>query len=253
MSTDLQVLEVHSSQEAEEMANFFKSIWTGGDDVVPFDLILAAAHVGGYAFLVRQKNKVVGASFGFRGVFQGENILHSHVTAASVPGVGLGIKMHQFEWAKDQGVSGITWTFDPLVRRNCVFNFEKLGAVAVEYQPNFYGTMTDSINFGDDSDRLLAFWSLHRQHAESKSENYETALRNVLGEPQIKSHDDSQPFWVELPEDIEEMRKTDLLLAQRWRSDLRKVVQPAIDDGAVIRLMKADRSAILVEPAIVGL
>ena len=58
------------------------------------------------------------------------------------------------------GVSEIAWTFDPLVSRNAYFNLIKLGADAVEYLPNFYGPMLDTINGDDDSDRLLIKWRL---------------------------------------------------------------------------------------------
>ncbi len=45
-------------------------------------------------------------------------------------------------------------------RRNAYFNLTKLGAVPDEYLPNFYGPMTDGINGGDDTDRLLVRWRL---------------------------------------------------------------------------------------------
>ena len=51
-----------------------------------------------------------------------------------------------FAWALERGLSEVTWTFDPLVRRNAWFNIEVLGGHITEYVPNFYGTMSDSIN-----------------------------------------------------------------------------------------------------------
>lgn len=253
MQVITKILEVASSQDAEEMATFLKTVWVDGDEVVPFDLILAATHVGGYAALAKQDNLVLGASFGFRGEFQGQDVLHSHVTAAKVPGLGLELKRHQFEWAKKRGISGITWTFDPLVRRNCVFNFEKLGAVALEYMPNFYGTMRDSINAGDDSDRFFSLWSFRDQLKQIPKADCDTALENISGKPHRRPFDKSKSFWVELPEDIETLRTADLMLALEWRRLVREIVKPAMDNGAVIQTMKPDRTAFLVEPPIAGL
>ena len=54
----------------------------------------------------------------------------------------------------------MTWTFDPPVARNARFNLARLGAVAAEYEVAFYGRMSDGINGDDDSDRLVARWSL---------------------------------------------------------------------------------------------
>ena len=78
--------------------------------------------------------------------------------------VGFALKLHQRAWALLRGVSEIAWTFDPLVSRNAYFNLVKLGAQPAEYLPNFYGTMLDTINGDDDSDRLLVRWRLRSPH-----------------------------------------------------------------------------------------
>ncbi len=249
MSSQLQIVEVESPQQAEEMAAFFKTIWTDGDEVVPFDLILAAVHVGGYASLAKQEGVAVGASFGFLGDYAAHKVLHSHVTAASLPGVGFQLKKHQFAWAQAREIAGITWTFDPLVRRNCVFNFEKLGAMAIEYQPNFYGTMTDAINAGDDSDRLFAYWPVQDQVSDTPTKTSVIALKNESGKPKLQTFDSSKAFWVELPEDIESLRKNDIALAREWRKAVRETLKPVLDDGWFIAAVNQDRTAILVEPA----
>jgi len=194
---------------------------------VPFDLGLAVLHVGAYCAAAYDGEQMVAASFGFRGVFKGKQILHSHVTGSFQPGAGYELKRHQFDWAKSQGLSGITWSFDPLVRRNCVFNFDKLGATAVEYLPNFYGTMTDSINAGDESDRLFAFWDISGPKEETKATN--------------------ESVVVELPEDIESLRKTDLPAALTWRRQTRETLQPLLDQGWTISRMQ-DRTHLLVDP-----
>src|SRR6185312_17408828 len=74
--------------------------------------------------------------------------------------IGYALKLHQRAWALDRGLDTVTWTFDPLVRRNAYFNTVKLAARPVEYLVNFYGEMTDEINVGQGSDRLLVEWPL---------------------------------------------------------------------------------------------
>ena len=54
----------------------------------------------------------------------------------------------------------IVWTFDPLVARNAWFNLARLGALPTGYLEDFYGPMTDAINAGMASDRLLLTWRL---------------------------------------------------------------------------------------------
>ena len=68
------------------------------------------------------------------------------------------MKLHQRAWAADHGLAWVTWTFDPLVRRNAWFNIGVLGAEVHEYLVDFYGPIDDSINAGDESDRLLVAW-----------------------------------------------------------------------------------------------
>jgi predicted GNAT superfamily acetyltransferase len=219
-----------SAEQAEAMSTFFKSVWGGTDDVVPFDLILALNHVGAYSFAAVQAKRIVGASFGVRGEYRGLNVLHSHVTASTVGGVGFLLKQHQRSWARERAISAITWTFDPLVRRNCYFNFVKLGAVAVEYLPNFYGTMTDDINRGDDSDRLMAFWPVSDADLPIAC-----AADELVRQTEIL-----------LPADIETLRREDLPEAMKWRKTVRDVLQPVMSAGGIIRGMSPDRTRLIV-------
>lgn len=225
--SSLRISQVSSIEEMEAVSAIFCKVWAGGPEVVPFDLGIAVLHVGAYCSAAYDDDEMVAASFGFRGIFDGKDILHSHVTGSFQPGAGYELKQHQFKWAKQQGLAGITWSFDPLVRRNCVFNFDKLGATAVEYLPNFYGTMTDEINAGDDSDRLFVYWDLTGRQSD------QTVSPNAIA--------------VEIPEDIEALRKTDLAAAKTWRTKSREALQPLLEKGWTIKAMQ-DRTHLLVEP-----
>jgi predicted GNAT superfamily acetyltransferase len=232
--TQAQIQLVSTIADTEAMSAFFMQVWADGPEVVPFDLALAAQHVGGYSAIAKLDGQIVGASFGFQGAHDavpGQRILHSHVTAATVPGVGFALKQHQKAWAIEHGIDAITWTFDPLVRRNAVFNFEKLGAIGVEYLPNFYGTMTDAINAGDDSDRLFAYWPLSDGAiCASTTTSTSTSLASTASTASATSTT-VEAILVELPADIESLRKTNLAEALEWRARVREVLEPAIADG----------------------
>jgi len=215
---------VESAAEAEAVASYFRSVWADGPEVVPADLIIAGVHVNAYSAAAWQDGEIVGASFGIQGSYRGESVLHSHVTAATVSGVGYQLKQHQRQWASGQNISAITWTFDPLVRRNCYFNFSKLGATAVEYLPNFYGAMTDSINAGEESDRLFAIWKVSGEQQQGKAEIAR----------------------VELPEDIESLRRTNLTEANAWRAKVRLQLAELFAQNATISSMTPDRKALIV-------
>jgi len=225
--SSLRISQVSEIEEMEAVSAFLCKVWAGGPEVVPFDLGIAVIHVGAYCSAAYAGDEMVAASFGFRGVYNNKQVLHSHVTGSFQAGAGYALKQHQYAWAKSEGLSGITWSFDPLVRRNCVFNFDKLGATAVEYLPNFYGTMTDEINAGDDSDRLFVYWDLTQ-----KSETSEVSPNAVS---------------IEVPEDIEALRKSDLNAAKEWRSKTRQKLEPLMADGWTVKRMQ-DRTHLLVEP-----
>ena len=225
--SSLRISQVSSIEEMEAVSAFLCRVWAGGPEVVPFDLGIAVLHVGAYCSAAYNGEEMVAASFGFRGVYDGKEILHSHVTGSFQLGAGYALKQHQFNWAKLAGLTGITWSFDPLVRRNCVFNFDKLGATAVEYLPNFYGTMTDEINAGDDSDRLFVYWDLSG-----------AKIADAISPDAIE---------IEIPEDIEALRRTDLAAAKVWRVETREALAPLLADGWTITRMK-DRTHLLVEP-----
>jgi predicted GNAT superfamily acetyltransferase len=233
---------VETIADTEAMSAFFRQVWADGPEVVPFDLALAAQHVGGYSAIAKLDGQIVGASFGFQGTldadageFVGQRILHSHVTAATVAGAGFALKLHQREWAAQHGIEAITWTFDPLVRRNAVFNFEKLGAIGIDYLPNFYGTMTDAINAGDDSDRLFTYWSVNPTAGATAAEALQSQTEATV-----------EAILVELPADIESLRKTDLNQAREWRARVREQLEPALAGGYRVTGM-LDRQSLVLE------
>lgn len=249
----VQIKLVENIDEMSQLSDFFQDIWANGPEVVPFDIGYAIVHVGGYAALAIESNNsadthVVGASFGVRGVHEGKNILHSHVTASRIPGVGFELKQHQYVWAKKQGIDAITWTFDPLVRRNCAFNLDKLGAQVIEFLPNFYGTMTDDINAGDVSDRLFAYWPTSPAGYEKISDTANVALANHDGHPVSQEFDSTKPYAIYLPEDIESLRKSNLGLVEAWRNEVHDLLSQAFARGATINQMIDGRQALLITP-----
>ena len=156
----VQIRELRDIAEFEEVYRLYDDIWHPEPDnaPVPMELMIAFSHTGGYVAGAFEGDRLVGASVGF---LAAERTLHSHVTGAVIGrGIGYALKLHQRAWCLERGLDRITWTFDPLVRRNARFNLAKLGARPEEYLRSFYGVMVDAINEGDESDRLLAVWRL---------------------------------------------------------------------------------------------
>jgi predicted GNAT superfamily acetyltransferase len=202
-----------------------ESIWTGPAAILPVELLTAFAHAGGYVVGAFVDDTMVGTSVGFLGRHEGRPALHSHVTGvaptARDAGVGRTLKLHQRSWAQAHDLECITWTFDPLVRRNAWFNLVVLGARVEAYLPSFYGVMDDAINAGDESDRLLAVWDVGSA---------------VAGEA-IQGPDPAGTVTIDLiptPDDIVALRRDDPAAAARWRSTVRTAFVRAMADGGVV-------------------
>jgi predicted GNAT superfamily acetyltransferase len=160
------VRELHEMERLKAVQRLFEEVWRpaeGNPPPVTGELLRALAHAGNYVAGAYEGTRLVGASVGFF-TAPPDPALHSHITGVAPGGqrrgVGFALKVHQRAWALARGVRRVVWTFDPLVARNAWFNLAKLGAVAHAYLEDFYGPMTDAINAGMASDRLLLTWPL---------------------------------------------------------------------------------------------
>ncbi len=141
----------------------FRAAW-GESDAQDVDTYFAAAAHGSYLCVGRIEGQPVAAAFAFLSLdaLTGGLGLHSHM-AAVIPdvasqGIGRAIKFHQRDWATARGISAITWTFDPLQRRNAWFNLVSLGASVIGFRANYYGVLDDAINGVDETDRFEVRW-----------------------------------------------------------------------------------------------
>src|SRR5229473_6393446 len=158
------ISELKELDDLQALARLFADIWERpADPPIDSDVLMALAQSGNYVAGAHLDGRLVGGLVGWLGGSPPDDLLlHSHILGVVAEGRGLGfdLKQHQRLWCLERGVKVMEWTFDPLVRRNAYFNFNKLGAEAREYLVNFYGEMTDGINAGEESDRLLVSWRL---------------------------------------------------------------------------------------------
>ena len=205
----LEVSTVDDPGGAAEVSGLFDRVW-GVRMMVSPEIIVACVHNGAYASLARIDGHIVGAAFAFvgRGLDDAQGLnLHSHAAGVlpewSGGGVGECLKRHQWQWARDNGFATVTWTFDPLVRRNAWFNLVRLGARVLGYHENFYGELADGINAGEQSDRVLVRWDV---------DDADGPAPGAVIEPV----DDD--FVVDTPPDIESLRAIDRAASAEWRS-----------------------------------
>ena len=227
------VLELRTPAETARAADLLREVWRSSIAQVPGDILRTVQHIGGYVFgAYDESGTMVAASLGLLGK---GGTLHSHITGV-VPngqrrGLGLALKRHQRWWALDHDIPVITWTCDPLVRRNMAFNLHALGAEVHTYLPDHYGEMTDGVNKGDESDRFELHWNLSGERATRALESRIPWAEGARTVP--------------LPEDIESLRRTDPQQARAWRHSVRDAVVPALSAGAVITGLDAEGALVL--------
>ena len=248
LAAGVRLRELLDLPELVKVVDLFATIWGRRDNApVTVELLRAFTKAGNYVGGAFEGDTLVGACVGFFHA-PAEDALHSHIagvsSAATGRSVGFALKLHQRAWALSRGVSEIAWTFDPLVSRNAHFNLVKLGAVPVEYLPNFYGSMPDGINGADDSDRLLVRWLLRAPAVQAASWGETTCDpvgRDVVvalgagpdGLP-VRGRFDGETSLVAVPRDIEALRRTDPAASHEWRVAVRDVLAELVADGSRI-------------------
>lgn len=249
-------VEVADSPEAMAAARaIFDQVWPGEGTQVTPNLLRALVHAGAYCSVVvdEDSERVVGAALAFPArdaSLPGGVYLHSHMAAVVEGmrdrGIGTAIKQHQREWAIEQGIPVVSWTFDPLVRRNAHLNVNRLGAEVREYHPDFYGVMTDAINAGDRTDRLVAWWVVDSaraqaaargdvpipDHAELLGSARDLIRLDDGGGPRLADlPEPGETVLVSLPDDVVSLRRADPELGLQWRLAVRAALTSAFDVG----------------------
>jgi predicted GNAT superfamily acetyltransferase len=223
INSGIVIRQLFELQEQLAARLVFDHTWAmdAGTEITP-NLLQAMVHSGAYLSGAFIGNECVGAAFAFPATTGGLH-LHSHMTAVVEKyrdrGVGYLLKIDQWQWAKKNNYKEITWTFDPLVRRNAKLNLLKLGADIASYHPNFYGDMPDALNAGDESDRVLASWKVIGDKPVSRNEIVEPLASDIL---------------IAIPEDIVAIREKDLSENLKWRHQVRDQFVDAFAKGGQV-------------------
>ena len=263
------IVEVaETTKDQASVRAVFDHVWPGEGTQVTPNLLRALVHSGSYCSLARDcaSGAPIGAALGFIGRSTGVAggvYLHSHMAGVRSGHrdrrIGTALKFHQRAWAMEEAISVISWTFDPLVRRNAFFNVVRLGTEVREYHEDFYGQMTDAVNAGDRSDRLVAWWEVDSRQAtlaaagelrapasSALARESRVLLTESDGEP--LRHGDPQSretLLVALPHDIVAIRQADPARALRWRMAVREAIGSAYAVGLRIATVTSDGCYVL--------
>lgn len=247
----VEIRELTDASSQAEARRVFDQVWPSEDGTTQVrpNLLRALVHAGGYCVGAydMSSGEILGATLALYGQTHDPHVLgapeatppgqplsflHSHMAGvldhARNRRIGTAMKLHQRWWALTREIPVVTWTFDPLVRRNARLNLCNLGVQVARYHVNFYGEMHDAINAGDPTDRVVAWWELGSARA----------TRAAAGELAPLSHPqcvaDTRCVVIDTPEDIVALRASDPAAAREWRLRVRSALTDGFASGLVV-------------------
>ncbi|MCZ7547294.1 MAG: GNAT family N-acetyltransferase [Anaerolineae bacterium] len=266
---DIEVRPVTTIEAMQQVEAVQRAIWSNDEHmVIHTHWMVALAHNGGLVLGAYDGDRMVGFLVGFLGLEQpidsdlpGGKLKHVSKRMGVLPayqnaGVGLKLKLAQRDLVRRQGVSLITWTFDPLRSRNAHFNLRKLGAVTHQYIRDYYGELHDLQNGGAPTDRVIAEWWISTERVRQRLSGGRPGLtlqhfisagapllnptesgRDGLTRPGEKvmpvACTDRLVVLVEIPNDFGAILERDHGLASAWRTHARAVFEPTFAAGYI--------------------
>lgn len=225
------------------VADLFCQVWAAPEvPPMPHDLMRSLVHAGGAVHAAYRAGQLTGAAVATFGPPAGAccySLIAGVRPGDEGRGTGMALKLAQRAWALRAGATSMTWTFDPLLRRNARFNLARLGAVVTEYLADFYGEIADGVN-DPETDRLAVRWDLSaplpRGALPDDGGGPAILLAGAAGEPVPgpaaaagEAGPDRARCWI--PADIMALRRADPGLARRWRLALREELGGALARG----------------------
>lgn len=267
MSTqEIAIKRLLTAPEFNQVVELQKHYWgSDASNLVPRHVLHTLCHHGGHLLGAYAGERLVGFVLGIFGTDIDPEAPDAGRTAASLlimskrmlvlpafrgRGIGLRLKLAQRDIALKQGIELVKWTVDPLLAANAHLNFRKLGAVACQYQRDYFGGFASQSMTGD---RLVLHWRVNSERARAcaAGQTSRRSLRQCLDEqtPIVNSVHESGPapapgvqprrmdtdsVLVEFPADIRLLDEQKPQAAQRWRLHLREVLSGLLESGYVV-------------------
>jgi len=257
--------QLKTLEDLNPCASLQEAVWKfNKSDIIPPRFMLVVHKHGGFAMGAFDGDLMIGFVFGVAAIHYGRPSQHSHMLAVLPEyrdhNIGFKLKVAQSENALNRNIDLITWAFDPLQSRNAHLNINKLGVITCSYDINLYGEETSSkLHSGLGTDRLLAEWWLASDKVKSiidehthdtvkiphaKGININRADRDDQGllvpeEPNLSLTDDV--LLLEIPDDIDKMKDSNIQAAQRWRELIQKAFLNYFDAGYYVNSLQVER------------
>jgi predicted GNAT superfamily acetyltransferase len=256
---EIKIRTINTLTDLRKCHEIQRTTWGFTDLMVfPYTQLISAAHNGGVLLGAYDGPDLVGFVYGYLGM-SGKKLYLFSQRMGVLPnyqsqGIGMRLKLAQRDQMLRQGIDLIVWTYDPLLGKNATLNIEKLGGFVRHYARDIYGAVNNPLQVGLSTDRFLLEWELMsdrvrerirsnnpRPFAEDWLKDNVYALANYVsweGDlPRPVATDlelDDEVVLVQIPPDLNAIKKVDLSLARGWRESTRDIFETYFWRGYVI-------------------
>jgi predicted GNAT superfamily acetyltransferase len=267
MEEVIRIRPLRSIEEMYALEDLQDLIWPDAERlIVPASLQLRMANSGGVVLGAFSGERLIGFVLGFLGTdsespgeFAMTRLMHCSHKMGVHPdfrgqGVAYHLKLAQRQAVIRQGVRLATWTYDPLISQNARLNIQRLGGICRRYHQNYYGAMRDKLNVGLPSDRLEVEWWLTSPRVRQRisGERLPLDLANFLAAGAVKVNNalldphgiqrperivselSSTVLLLEIPHDIQDVKRRDMEVALEWRMHIRALFEEAFEAGYIV-------------------
>ncbi len=256
---NLKIKPISSLYDLKKTHDIQRNTWGYRDEMIfPYTIMTSTRHSGGVLLGAYIDDNLVGFLYGYLGMGGGSLYLFSQ-RMGILPeyqglGIGTALKLAQREQMLRQGIDLVVWTYEPLAGISARLNIEKLGGIVRTYVRDIYGKVENPLQAGLSMDRVLVEWHLMSERVRSRIGNHveKPSLKKWLEEEKfpvinpIKWQDDlpvplpplldmdEGTVLLQIPPNLQDLKKKDLSVAQKWRSVTRKVFETYLSNGYVV-------------------
>lgn len=256
---DIKIRPVNTLTDLRKCHEIQRATWGFTDLMVfPYTQLISSAHNGGVLLGAYDGPNLVGFVYGYLGMSGAKLYLFSQrmgvLPSYQSQGIGMKLKLAQRDQMLRDGIDLIVWTYDPLLGKNASLNIEKLGGFVRHYARDIYGAVNNPLQVGLSTDRFLLEWELMSDRVRERirsneprplakewlNENNSTFVNFAAWEgnlPRPMASDlemDEKILLVQIPPDLNAIKKVDLSLARGWRESTRDIFETYFSRGYVI-------------------
>jgi len=256
---NIRIGTIDNPEKLWDVLEVMKDAWQMPDytEAVPPHFLRAIQDNGGLLLAAYNGDEIIGFVLGIIGR-ENDNFYHySHMVGVKRKywrkGIALQLKLSQREWALKNGYKLVMWTYDPYQGLNANFNFSKLGVICNRYYEDYYGIMKDGINKGLITDRFKVEWWIDswfvKEKIKKKKPFFEKDKIFSIASHVVHTFLDSENdrmikkieynfsnryILIEIPSDINSLKKKSVKKANDWKIKLRPVFKKYFEKGYII-------------------